>query len=193
MVFTKNPELGQVKTRLASTVGDDNALRVYQALIKHTCEISTAVDAEKTVFYSKFIDLNDCWDNLLYQKHVQEGEDLGGKMEHAFTLAFAHGFQQVVIIGSDCIELTTSHLEEAFRQLDTNDVVIGPAHDGGYYLLGMCNLNRDFFQGKAWSTEDVMVDTMLDIKKLGLTYSLLETLGDVDHEEDLGPLKKLLR
>ena len=118
--------------------------------------------------------------------------DLGERMERAFGQAFAQDYDKVIIIGSDCIEISTEIIEDALKALDDHNVVIGPAHDGGYYLLGMDRHYPHLFKNKIWSTEDVFLDTLLDIKKLKLSYSLLPTLSDVDEEKDLGVLRKHL-
>ncbi len=192
MIFVKNPELGKVKTRLASTIGEGNALEVYKTLLAHTCTIVNSIGFDKAVFYSDSITHNDLWNDEKFQKYLQEGEDLGEKMLSAFTFAFAIGYKNVVIIGSDCIQLTTKIIEEAFELLISNDVVIGPAKDGGYYLLGMNKLYKELFQNKIWSSENVLLDTLIDLKKINVSYKLLKTLSDVDREEDLGELRKLI-
>lgn len=190
MIFVRNPELGKVKTRLAKTVGDEKALEIYTNLLKHTREVAMLCAAEKAVFYSHFIDDYDNWSNVSFQKYIQEGgADLGLRMLNAFRLGFEKGYEKVVIIGSDCLQLTENNLNEAFFALDKNDVVIGPATDGGYYLIGMKQVQEEFFDNKKWSTENVFLDTLLDVEKLGLTYQLLDTLSDIDLEEDLGEVK----
>jgi uncharacterized protein len=186
MIFVRNPELGKVKTRLAKTVGDKRALEVYNDLLKYTRDISIKCSSEKAVFYSHFIDDFDGWSNVLYQKFVQEGiNDLGVRMQNAFKLAFEKGYNRVVIIGSDCLEISTHDIEEAFFSLEKKDVIVGPAKDGGYYLLGMNKLHLELFKNKTWSSENVLSDTLLDIEKLNLTYHLLDILSDVDYEDDL--------
>jgi len=185
MVFVKNPELGKVKTRLAKTMGDERALEVYKELLQHTSNVANKVTSDKAVFYSSFIDKADMWANEAYDKYLQEGNDLGEKMLNAFGLAFQQGYEKIIIIGSDCYELAPEIVEQAFVRLEEKDVVIGPAKDGGYYLLGMKSLYMKLFSNKPWSTENVLVDTLLDVKEMGLNYELLETLSDVDHETDL--------
>ena len=186
MIFVRNPELGKVKTRLAKTVGDKRALEIYNDLLQYTRDVSINCTSEKAVFYSHFIDDFDGWSNVVYQKFVQEGgNDLGVRMHNAFKLAFEKGYDSVVIIGSDCLELSTHDLEEAFFSLEKKDVIVGPAKDGGYYLLGMNKLHHQLFENKTWSSENVLLDTLLDIENLNLTYQLLDTLSDVDYEEDL--------
>ncbi|PCH64872.1 MAG: glycosyltransferase [Bacteroidetes bacterium] len=192
MIFVKNPELGKVKTRLASTIGDGKALEIYKTLLAHTCTIANFIVFDKAVFYLENIAHNDLWHNEKFQKYLQNGEDLGERMLNAFTFAFAVGYKRVVIIGSDCIQLTPKIINEAFEMINTNDVVIGPAKDGGYYLLGMNKLYLELFHNKIWSSENVLLDTLIDLKKMNVSYKLLETLSDVDREEDLGELKKLI-
>ena len=192
MVFVKNPELGKVKTRLASTIGKGKALEVYKTLLAHTCTIVNPIYFDKAVFYLDSITHNDLWNDERFQKYLQDGEDLGEKMLNAFVLAFKRGYDKVVVIGSDCPQLTAEIIEKSFESLNFNEVVIGPAKDGGYYLLGMNKLYSELFQNKTWSSENVLLDTLIDLKKTNIPYTLLETLSDVDREEDLGELRKLI-
>jgi rSAM/selenodomain-associated transferase 1 len=119
---------------------------------------------------------------------VQTGDDLGERMKNAFATAFVEGFEKVVIIGSDCPQLTSMHIQEAFDLLSNYDIIIGPAVDGGYYLLGMKRLISEVFINKIWSSDQVFMQTMADIEHLHLSYYLLETLRDIDTEEDLNIL-----
>ena len=185
IIFYRNPELGKVKTRLAKTMGDEKALAIYIKLASHTREIVQSEKVDKVVYYSHFTDTEDQWPNVIFNKKIQNGNDLGEKMINAFTTAFAEGYKHVCIIGTDCFELTSSHVSEAYIRLKDHDVVMGPANDGGYYLLGMNQLHAEVFQNKAWSTAAVGSDTIDDFRKLGLTYFLLDTLTDVDEEKDL--------
>lgn len=185
IIFYRNPELGKVKTRLAKTVGDEKALAIYLKLAEHTKNITTNLKCNKTVYYSPIVEGQDIWPNEIFQKQAQVGSDLGEKMRHAFAACFAEGYQSVCIIGTDCFELTTEIIEEAFRELETHDTIIGPAADGGYYLLGMKKLYPAFFQNKTWSSHTVCSDTLIDFKNLNLNHFSLETLTDVDEENDL--------
>ncbi|MFZ1808278.1 MAG: TIGR04282 family arsenosugar biosynthesis glycosyltransferase [Cyclobacteriaceae bacterium] len=185
IIFYRNPELGKVKTRLAATLGDDKALAVYFKLVNHTQSITKGLTVDKMVCYSHHVDSEDSWSNELYQKRIQEGDTLGEKLEYAVKHAFEKGYQSVGVIGSDCFELTEEILKESFIKLVTNDAVIGPAKDGGYYLLGMRTFVPEFFKGKEWSTATVAKDTINDFKRLGLTHFVLPALSDVDREEDL--------
>lgn len=193
LVFIKNPALGKVKTRLAKTMGDEQALHVYHHLLAHTHSIAKKVDTDKAVFYSDFIDDNDFWKEAGFKQFIQEGNDLGDKMAFAFKKAFALGYKQVVIIGSDCFELNETILQDAFYVLEDNKVVIGPAKDGGYYLLGMSNYYEPLFKNKVWSTALVLPDTLNNISNLNLSYKLLPELSDIDVEEDLVNYQNILK
>ena len=185
LIFVKKPETGKVKTRLAATVGDEKALQIYLQLLERTQEITQSLPCAKTIYYTPEIVEKDIFDIKHYQKALQSEGDLGQRMQNAFAAAFSQGYKKVCIIGSDCFELDTHILEEAFAQLDKEDVVIGPARDGGYYLLGMRKMHVPFFQNKKWSTSSVLSDTLNDLKKTHLSFSLLPELTDVDEEEDL--------
>ena len=183
LVFTRNPELGKVKTRLAKTVGNATALKIYTFLLKRTRDIVVKVSADKAVYYSVKVRENDIWDASIFQKHQQVGEDLGIRMLHAFKNGFKAGYEKVMIIGSDLYDLTAETIENAFIALENNEVVIGPAEDGGYYLLGMNSLEEKVFKNKDWGTETVRKDTLEDLKDKKVF--LLGELNDVDVFEDI--------
>ena len=184
IVFVKNLVLGKVKTRLAKTIGPKKALEIYQYLVTHTQTVCKAVHADVFIFYSDFIDDSNQWNSC--DRQLQNGNNLGEKMHNAFSKVFQNpAYEQAVIIGSDCLEITTTIIEEAFDQLINHDVVIGPATDGGYYLLGMKKLHSTLFKDKDWSSAIVLQQTISSIKNLGLSYFLLPELNDIDEEKDL--------
>jgi len=187
IIFYRNPEIGKVKTRLAATVGDERALQIFRKLSFHTKDVTEKLQADKIVFYSDAIDLMDIWSNAAYLKTLQHGDDLGERMKNAFQNAFENGYASVCVIGTDCYELTSEIIDRAFEGLRSADTVIGPARDGGYYLLGMNRLHPEVFDGKAWSTETVFRETIRDFDDAGLTYVILPVLRDVDKAEDLPP------
>ena len=189
MVFTRNPELGKVKTRLAADIGDEAALRIYRFLLQHTFQITKQLNCDKAVYYSEGIPENDIWKEGDFQKKLQQGKDLGQRMQNAFENAFSEGYSHVLIIGSDLYDLEEKDLKKAFLALDKNDVVIGPAEDGGYYLLGMKKLKSTVFQKKKWSTSEVLKETLEDLKNEQV--SLLEQRNDIDTIEDLRQHKAL--
>jgi rSAM/selenodomain-associated transferase 1 len=184
LLFIRNPRLGKVKTRLARTVGDTEALRIYRILLEKTRQAALGVQAERWLFYSDFMESGDDWPETHFQKKVQSGGDLGDRMEQAFQQAFDAGAGKVLIIGSDCPGLTGLLLQEAFDRLDNADFVLGPTPDGGYYLLGMKDLDVSVFRGIVWSTDAVRTATLEKIQAAGKICSLLPELSDVDTEED---------
>jgi len=189
LIFIKNSIPGKVKTRLARSIGDEAALRVYEQLLSHTRHIVTPLACTKMVCYSEAIPAQDGWPETEFRKAVQHGSDLGQRMQQAFDVSFRQGYTPVVIIGSDCAELTTNILQDAFAQLQTHDCVIGPARDGGYYLLGMHTFTPAVFQNKAWSTATVFADTLADLQQAGKSVFLLPVLSDIDTVEDLESLQ----
>ncbi|MFB9051511.1 TIGR04282 family arsenosugar biosynthesis glycosyltransferase [Formosa undariae] len=189
IVFTRNPELGKCKTRLAKTIGDENALEVYKILLEHTAKIAEPVKADRYVFYSENIQNEDLWNTEHFRKKLQSGHNLGERMSHAFSDLFQNYYLKVIIIGSDILDLTTEVIDDAFNQLEHHDVVIGPAKDGGYYLLGMKTLESNIFEGKAWGTETVLQDTLKNLENKSV--SLLEELNDIDTFEDIKDYPKL--
>lgn len=187
IIFARHPELGKVKTRLAAEVGAAAALRVYQELLAHTRAVVAPLAAHKTVWLTGETTLAPDsaapWAD--YEQREQPTGDLGQKMHAAFAHELAHAAPAAVIIGTDCPGLTTAHLTAAFDALHTHDLVLGPATDGGYYLLGMKQLWPALFQHKAWSTATVAADTLADAHRLGLRVHLLPELSDIDTAADL--------
>ena len=185
LLFVRAPELGKVKTRLAEAVGPEVALEIYIHLLQHTRQVTEKLDADKAVYFSDAIVDDGLWPKSVYQHHLQAEGDLGQKMQAAFEDAFAAGYRSVVIIGSDCKQLTQEVIEQAFDALQKHEIVIGPALDGGYYLLGMNKLYPELFQNKQWSTSTVFAETLYDVERLHLSHKLMPELSDVDHMEDV--------
>tara|TARA_B100000809_G_scaffold237763_1_gene257873 strand:- start:40259 stop:40864 length:606 start_codon:yes stop_codon:yes gene_type:complete len=192
ILFTRNPELGKVKSRLAKDIGDINALAVYKELLQQTHKVSKDATADKWVYYSEQIEENDLWATSVYEKKIQKGETLGDKMANAFKEGFAAGYKKICVIGSDIYDLQEKHIELAFEQLSSCDTVLGPAEDGGYYLLGMNTFIKPVFENKNWGTETVLKDTVLDLEE---KYSIcfLETLNDIDVISDIKPDSSLAK
>ena len=183
LIFTRNPEFGKVKTRLARDIGHQAALDIYKFLLAHTAKICTPLDTEKAVYYSEEIPNNDLWNATVFQKKKQVGEDLGERMQNAFAEGFNLGYSKIIIIGSDLYDIETKDLEQAFKVLNNHEIVIGPAEDGGYYLLGMKQLYPKLFKNKNWGTATVLQDTINELKKSN--YKLLEKRNDVDLYSDI--------
>ncbi|HBU78111.1 MAG TPA: glycosyltransferase [Muricauda sp.] len=183
LILTRNPELGKCKTRLAAKVGDQAALEIYNFLLDKTVSFTKDLKVEKWVYYSETIWMDDIWDNKVYKKKLQVGNDLGERMMNAFDEGFKAGFENIIIIGSDMFHLDQTDLEAAFSKLMDHDFVLGPAEDGGYYLLGMKSLKKELFQNKEWGTNTVLADTLSDIKDEKFVF--LDEKNDVDYYEDI--------
>ena len=192
LIFVKNKVKGKVKTRLAQTLGNDKALEVYNDLLKYTYNVTKNLPLKKVVYYNDWIAQEDIFHSEYFDKALQAKGELGVKMKDAFELAFKNNAENVIIIGSDCPELTNEIILEAFEALKSHDVVIGPALDGGYYLLGMASFLPYLFENKKWSTSTVYEDSKADIKKHHLSLYELPALSDIDTEEDYHLLKHRL-
>lgn len=186
IIFQKNRAIGKVKTRLAATIGDENAMRVYNALVDKTHENAVAVVADKFLYFSDTLENEDRWND--YQLRIQHLGDLGERMFSALRETLAGGYDKVVIIGTDCFELTAQHIENAFVALSGSDYVIGPAFDGGYYLIGGNRADDALFLNKEWSTATVCDEAIATINSIGKSVFLIDFLNDVDVEADLGTL-----
>lgn len=189
LVFTRNPVLGKCKTRLAATIGDKAALDIYKFLLNHTFEITKNLNVHKQVHYSEEIWENDIWDTSIFEKCLQEGNDLGERMSFAFQKGFSNGFKNIIIIGSDMYDISANDLETAFNSLEKENFVVGPAEDGGYYLLGMNIFNEAVFKNKVWGTNTVLKNTRNDLEKQKIHF--LEAKNDIDVYEDLEHIKAI--
>ena len=191
LVFTRNPERGKVKKRLAADIGPDAALEVYLELLKHIKYKVQDLNCAKRIYFSEALEKGHFWEEKIFEKKLQKGEYLGNRMKNAFEEGFADGFEKIVIIGSDLYELKKDDLEKAFLALEDSDFVIGPAEDGGYYLLGMKKIQPQVFRNKSWGTSTVFQETMDDLA--GEKVVLLETKNDIDNLEDLKKEPQLMK
>jgi rSAM/selenodomain-associated transferase 1 len=182
LVFQKNEVLGKVKTRLALGMGDLRALEIYKHLMQSTYSVLEDVSAPVWAYYSDFIP--ETVNPPIAKSFVQEGQDLGERMANAFVRSFESGMEKVVLIGTDCPTLQSQHLNEAFEALTDSDLVLGPATDGGYYLIGMKRRADYLFEGISWSTSQVLSETLNVASQHGLTTTLLQELNDIDTPED---------
>ena len=192
IILTKNPVLGQAKTRLARSIGNENALDIFKILLQHTVNITSALEkVDKFVFYANEIPEKDIWPNEFYQKNLQINGDIGQKMHHAFQEVFKQDYKEVILIGSDCLDLQTETIEHAFNHLKTNNTVIGPSLDGGYYLIGFKKDVANVFENKTWSTSSVYEDTINDFNTKKLSFKKLPYLSDIDEVENVIPHQSL--
>ena len=188
IVFVKQPRPGAVKTRLARALGDDAAAQVYQVLAEGEVRSTAPVARE----YQRFLFFSpgtaraamEGWfpgETLL----PQQGDDLGARMAAAFAEVFARGFARAAIVGSDVPWVTRGHVLEALAAVDRHDLALGPAADGGYYLLALARPLPALFEDVAWSTDRVLAATLERAGRLGLRVRLLEQLPDVDTLDDV--------
>ena len=185
IIFTKNPEPGLVKTRLARSIGDEKALEVYEKLRCHTALIAEKAAVNRTACYSHFLPAADIFLTEHFNAQLQVGDDLGERMLNAISRGFDEGFRHIVLIGTDCYELSTANLDSAFLALERADAVVGPALDGGFYLMGLNMLIPELFLGRHWSTKEVFSETIELLQHLSISYELLPELSDIDTFDDL--------
>jgi len=189
VIFVKFPSVGHVKTRLGEEIGFENAAELYRLFIKETfnfvgsCATEQVLVAvtpkEKLELFKK----EYLWPD--FRHFAQEGDDLGHRLSHAFEVAQKHAAGKTLIIGSDSPTLPARYLDDAFQQLDKVDLVLGPAADGGYYLIGLKNMHEALFRNMEWSTDSVLSNTLQRARKIGLTYELLPEWYDIDTLPDL--------
>jgi rSAM/selenodomain-associated transferase 1 len=189
LFFVKSPKKGRVKSRLASVVGKEAAVKFYKRFI---LDMLSTLKRGNFAFYICFYPGSSLgefekWLGRHYHYVPQNGSDLGERMKNSFMEAFSMDFKRVVLIGSDIPDLPLEYIEEAFKSLDGEDVVIGPSFDGGYYLIGFNdkNFSSQVFEGIPWGTESVFNDTMKTLRKEKLTVHTLPHLRDIDTIEDL--------
>ncbi len=182
ILFQKRRVRGKVKTRIARTEGNEEALAIYNQLVKYTHKVSSEVNADVFVFFSESEPREDI--PVGFKEGLQIGKDLGERMSNAFIEILSIGYEKAALIGTDCGELTSEIIENGFDLLNDNEVVFGPADDGGYYLIGMNKPNPDVFKDIPWSTDQVLSLTKQRAEKKGLTFALLPQLSDVDTIED---------
>ena len=191
MVFTRNPVPGRVKTRIGRVMGDEVAMQVHRRLSQHTRSVVQQLACDKSVWLDGPPAGDWWWSEGMFQVNIQRGSDLGERMANAFLDEFRSGYRKVIIIGTDCPGITTSILDKSIFALDEVPAVIGPAADGGYYLLGLTGFIPELFSGKAWGTATVFQDTISDLDRSGHVHRLLPELPDVDRPEDLIHLQGL--
>ena len=190
IVFLRNAEIGKVKTRIARTLGDKAALDIYHKLLQILKVTLKDLTCRTYLYFDGKPQYG--WQDLEARQCVQADGDLGHRMAEAFADVFSlHSEARVLIIGSDCPALTADIINKAFRDLSQADVVIGPAEDGGYYMLGMKKLHRSLFEGISWSGPDVFKETVRKAGALGLIINTGPILFDIDTAADWERWQKL--
>jgi rSAM/selenodomain-associated transferase 1 len=192
VMFTKFPERGQVKSRLAKDLGEDRAAELYRCFIEDLlARLSRGPYRFQMAFYpaDKEHEIKGMLGNE-FSYIPQAGENLGERMKNAFIRCFSEGSQSVVVIGSDSPDLPAWIIEEAFFSMDDHDAVIGPSVDGGYYLIGFRRetFNPDVFARPTWGMENVFRQTMTILQETGALVYLLPVWQDIDRPEDIAVL-----
>jgi uncharacterized protein len=190
IIFSRYPEAGRSKTRLIPALGASGAARLHEDMTRHT--LRTA--AELARGYPVRVEVHFAGGDEGLMRQVFGGDfpyrrqvagDLGQKMQAALKGALSRGASRAVVIGTDCPDLTASRLRQAFEALTTRELVLGPAQDGGYYLIGCRRVWPELFADIPWGTEQVWARTLAAARGVGLTPQVLEPLPDVDRPEDL--------
>ena len=182
LIMARAPEFGKVKSRLAKTVGEQRALEVYVKLLEHTLNSVKESGYESLLFVDGDLTY---FEERGWKVEVQSSGDLGEKMKDAFSRSFALGFEKILMIGTDCYEINSEIILTAFGGLSSCDVVLGPADDGGYYLIGMKKMHLELFENMPWSTSDLYTQTIEVARKLSLSAVSLPSKSDIDEEKDL--------
>jgi uncharacterized protein len=185
VVFLKAPRSGFVKTRMAETVGAEAAAAAYRCIVDRLIQnLSSVGNVELRFAPDDALDEVAHWLRQGWEGRPQGSGDLGDRIHRAFAESFAEGAERVVVIGSDCPVVNVEDVETAWKKLGIYDVVIGPATDGGYWLIGLRTNRGALFQGIKWSTERVLTDTLERVAEAKLTCSLMRKLTDIDTEND---------
>lgn len=181
-VFAKPPLPGQVKTRLAAEIGNAKAARVYLYCLEHALDVVRHSGLDYQLYLTREYDEPPFADE---QYRLQKGADLGARMTNALGDLIDGNTRAAIIVGSDCLDLDAVHLQQAAQALADHELVLMPAADGGFALIGCREANPDLFRLVAWSSETVLEQTLANARGLGYRVRLLETVRDIDTLQDL--------
>ncbi len=195
IIFAKEPKRDKVKTRLKHCLSEEGCLNLYKAFLKDTINIAKKVKADTKIF------AYESASGPKYLRRVarsfrlckQEGKNLGQRMHNAIKSAIKEAMVKAVVIGSDSPTLPPAYIEAAFCKLDSNDVVLGPSDDGGYYLIGVKKPCSVLFKGIKWSSSSVFKDTLKNVKILKKRVAVLDRWYDVDDSGGLVNLREKLK
>ena len=183
IIFAKHPQIGKVKRRLGRDVGMEASLWIYNKILQHTAKISFHTKLDTVVFKNKKSSKLESIFKHVKKFEIQKGKNLGEKMEAAFLWAFDQKYENVILIGTDLWTLNKDTLLEAKKALENTDLVIGPCYDGGYYLIGMKNLNKEIFKDIPWSKKEVFRKTLSKAKDNSIYC--LDIKNDIDNKKSL--------
>ncbi|MGH7217439.1 MAG: TIGR04282 family arsenosugar biosynthesis glycosyltransferase [Nitrospiraceae bacterium] len=197
VIFAKAPIPGEVKTRLCPPLTPDEAATLHGSFVLDMLERTKLAVTTRQLPFHRYLACAPS-SNLVFFKIMEErqgvrlldqvGEDLGERMHHTFLELFAKGYQQVILVGTDVPTLPLTVYQEAFAMLGRSDVVLGPALDGGYYLIGLTQPAEKLFAEVPWSTDQVLAVTRQHARTLGLSIGLTTAWRDVDTVADLQAL-----
>lgn len=199
VIFAKAPVPGQVKTRLCPPLTPDEAATLHGSFVLDTLERTKAAVTKLTLPIDRYLACAPSATHVFFKIMEerqgvklldQAGDDLGGRMNQAFHTLFAQGYRQVVLVGTDVPALPLGHFKQALLALENHDLVLGPALDGGYYLIGLKRMAPELFADIPWSTNQVLRLTQEKAATIGLKASLIQPWRDVDTLADLEALIK---
>ena len=197
LVFTKAPQPGASKTRLIPALGADEAAAAHEVLVLRTLDMTRDLgvageDCQVSLWGAVPHPALDLWsDQFALPLHLQAAGDLGKKMLHGFASALDAGADQAVLIGSDCPAMTAEYIRQACAALRASDLVLGPAEDGGYVLIGCKQVHAELFANIPWGSDRVLARTLEQAEQLELSVTLLATLWDVDRPEDWARFQRM--
>ncbi len=190
IIFTRYPEAHKTKTRLIPALGPEGAAALQYEMTRHTLRwvgrlrSDLALSVEVRFEGGDAVRMRDHFGSGFSYRPQGPG-DLGRRMARAVQEGCRSGARRTVVMGTDCPDISPQLVLTAFDRLMTHDLVLGPAMDGGYYLIGLCRPELELFSNIDWGTEQVLSDTLVRAKQLSLSVSQLETLSDVDRPEDI--------
>lgn len=186
LIFAKAPVIGLVKTRLAESIGDMAALKVYRWCVETTLKRLANLSDEIIIYVDSkhHLDLFKHWVGPQWKLALQQGEDLGERLAQASQEIFDEGCDRIIFIGTDSPWIAEDDIKNAFLKLDSSDIVIGPTDDGGYYLVGLSKPHASIFNNVTWGSSDVFEQTVENAKSQGLIPAVLDRDYDIDRVDD---------
>ncbi len=192
IIFTRYPIAGQTKTRLIPALGAAGAADLQRQLTEFTLRQVRSLTQDISIYFSGGnLAQMQHWLGSSWQYQPQTGTNLGDRLSNAFQQSVTQGYQSTVIIGIDCPELNPEILQAAFANLQDHDLVLGKAHDGGYYLIGLQHNVNELFTEMRWGTDQVFAETLRRSQSLNLKTKILPTLHDIDYPEDLATWERI--